>query len=308
MNKLSVIDCLRLYTQINIEDINKIISKAPSNYKRFSIPKKNNSEKMRIIYNPSVETKMLQYILIDYYFSSYKVNNCAMAYIKGKSSPLRLNAEKHKKFIFSIHYDFSNFFYTIDSNVCLPSIKDKFGFSIEDLEIIKKICFFNLNDNFSLTIGSPISPILSNIYMVEFDKYLENFAKTHSCSYTRYSDDILFSSNDRKIIQQFKIELDNILSCKQYNNLKINNFKTKLFKLNEPKRITGLIITSDGKIHVPRKTKREVRTLIYKDSKRSEIETSKLKGLLSFLKDAEPEYINTLVIKYGIKYSSIFLK
>lgn len=305
MNKLSVIDCIRIYTQINIEDINKIISKAPSNYRRITIPKKSDSKSKRVIFTPSVETKMLQYIIIDCFFSSYEVNKSAMAYVKGKTSPLLKNAQSHNEYIFTVHYDFSNFFYSIKADDCLPSIKDKFGFTMKDIEAIQNICFFKVNNTSTLTIGSPTSPILSNIYMIEFDEYLENFAKKQGASYTRYSDDILFSSNNRKTILQFKTELDYILSCKQYNNLIINRFKTKLFKAKEPKRITGLIVTSDCKIHVPRKIKREVRTLIYKDSKRTKIETSKLKGLLSYIKDIEPEYINKLIYKYGIKYHSI---
>ncbi len=308
MDKLNILDCLRLYTQLNIDDINNIISKAPSNYRKFSIPKKNNSGKFRYIYTPATEIKMFQYILMNYYFLSYSVHPCAMAYVKGKKSPLRLNAEKHKSFKFSVHYDFSNFFYSIDSDSCLNAIKHKFNFSQDDLLILKNICFIKRQERCSLSIGSPISPILSNIYMFEFDTHLDNFAIANSGSYTRYSDDIIFSFNDKNVLTKLKQELYFILSDKQYVNLKINQYKTKFFKLNEPKRVTGLIITKDTKIHVPRKIKREVRHLIYKNNNRSKIETNRLKGLISYIKDVEPEYINKLVVKYGEKYRLIFTK
>ncbi|MCD4733786.1 reverse transcriptase/maturase family protein [bacterium] len=39
--------------------------------------------------------------------------------------------------------------------------------------------------------GSPISALLSNIYMIEFDERVYEYAKVHDITYFRYSDDIL---------------------------------------------------------------------------------------------------------------------
>ena len=43
--------------------------------------------------------------------------------------------------------------------------------------------------------GSPCSPILSNMVCVDLDRRLSGLAKQFRVDYTRYADDITFSSN-----------------------------------------------------------------------------------------------------------------
>lgn len=245
---------------------------------------------------------MLQYSLLHYFFIDIKENVCAMAYIPGLKSPTYKNAIKHKDFLYTIHYDFSDFFYSINAEAFFLSIKNDFDFIDDDLEIIKKICFINYQGDYRLAIGSPISPKFSNLYMRELDEKLKEYAIFTNCYYTRYADDILYSTNNKKNILGFKAVLDNILEIKKYRNLKLNTYKTKLYKPNASKRITGVVITPMGEIKVPRNTKREVRTLLFLDDKREINETLRLKGLLAYIKDIEPSYINTLIDKYRAQY------
>ena len=45
--------------------------------------------------------------------------------------------------------------------------------------------------------GSPCSPIVSNLIGHILDGRLARFAKMHKCTYSRYADDITFSTNQR---------------------------------------------------------------------------------------------------------------
>ena len=65
--------------------------------------------------------------------------------------------------------------------------------------------------------------------------------------------------------------------------------------------MTGLVLTSDGKVSVGRAKKREVRTQIYLygrgtlDAK----EVSYLRGYLAYINSVEPSYLQALEKKFG---------
>lgn len=72
--------------------------------------------------------------------------------------------------------------------------------------------------------GTPISDVIANIYMLDFDQVMNKFAKKYNSYYRRYSDDILFVSNTnnpQKIIKTTKKLLTHL--CK---NLTIKDKKT----------------------------------------------------------------------------------
>jgi hypothetical protein len=80
--------------------------------------------------------------------------------------------------------------------------------------------------------GSPMSGLLSNIYMFEFDKIIQSKMKTINGAYRRYSDDliILCPINFVSEIERFIVE-----SIKSITKLEINPSKTTktFFKKNE---------------------------------------------------------------------------
>ncbi|MEW8305081.1 MAG: antiviral reverse transcriptase Drt2 [Candidatus Thiodiazotropha sp.] len=94
-------------------------------------------------------------------------------------------------------------FVTVDKE----SVYDKLGISLHNPKSgRKRICspseFRDLVRNsglitvnkeiFGIPQGSPLSALLSNIYMLEFDQRAHEFAKRHNGKYLRYCDDMLF--------------------------------------------------------------------------------------------------------------------
>ena len=105
--------------------------------------------------------------------------------------------------------------------------------------------------------GNPLSPLLLNLFCLEMDSLLLNYCKANGLYYTRYADDLTFSS--RKPITDTQHRL--ILQIIQYCKWKVNRKKTKFYKgLLE---ITGVRIR--GKYYFKtgnrKKLKRDVRAL-----------------------------------------------
>jgi len=72
------------------------------------------------------------------------------------------------------------------------------GKSFQEAVIGKGLIRLNKND-FGIPQGSPISAVLSNLYLLEFDKLMVKLAKLYNGLYRRYSDDIVFICNPKFI-------------------------------------------------------------------------------------------------------------
>lgn len=80
--------------------------------------------------------------------------------------------------------------------------------------------------------GSPASLGISNLVFIKTDKKLKEYCKTHSITYTRYVDDLTFSSQ-----QDFGERIQEILDIVINDNFKINRRKTKY---DSDQTITGI--------------------------------------------------------------------
>lgn len=108
----------------------------------------------------------------------------------------------------------------------------------------------NKNNNYGIPQGSPISSILSNIYMIEFDKVLNDFVTSNNGLYRRYSDDFIMI-----IPKSAHMELKNIweyvkATADSIPRLILQSDKTQVFCLdnqkltNENKLVLGSIQNS----------------------------------------------------------------
>ena len=109
-----------------------------------------------------------------------------------------------------------------------------FAINPSDMELIRKSGLINANRfdkngkprEVGIPQGSPISSTLANIYMLEFDKEMNNFVLSNNAIYRRYSDDMLVVCNLKDkdyMIKHFEESIFNI--C----NLEIQQHKTQVF-------------------------------------------------------------------------------
>lgn len=299
----SVIDSVSDYIGWDTKTTKEISKSAPRSYKRYEIPKKKGGR--RTIYHPSKNTKALQYAIIDIILSNIKVHNSAFAYKPNLKSPLLKNAQKHSKYAYSIRVDFENYFPSIVPEDLMPIIEKKFlkrNLNTEEEQFLKNSLFIKYkNYGFSLGIGSPSSPMISNIVMYEIDENLCNYSSQNSAIYTRYSDDIVYSTNKKGECAEFIKYLKYLLKETESPVLKINNEKTFYMSRKNRRVVTGLFITPDGKVSIGRNQKRYIRKLVF-DFKNGNLDDESiiyLKGYLNYILDVESTFYNSLANKYG---------
>jgi RNA-directed DNA polymerase len=295
---MSILERISAESSIPIALLSLVVRSVDHRYKEYTIPKVSGGE--RIIQHPAREVKFLQHWVVSNIFSHAPVHPTATAYRRGRS--VRNNAVLHAHSRFFLKLDFEDFFPSIradDVNVILAQVSSTLPFALtqEDMYIVVKI----VTRHGQLPIGAPSSPVISNAVMYRFDDAMSHLALQFSCVYSRYADDIVFSTNLPHILNEVLREVRKYLAIHTLPALRINENKVVFNSKKRRVRITGLVIDCQNKISVGRDEKRKIKALVHKYSiSQLDLEKSSyLKGYLGYVKSVEPGFINVLEKKYG---------
>lgn len=286
---------------IDEKEIIKYIYRAPRRYRVYEIPKRNGSGS-RIIAQPSKELKILQKLALEMPLFSLPIHKSAFAYMK--EIGIKQNAEAHSTNQYLLKMDFSNFFPSITANDFIVHIKKHHeNVSEIDLDTIRKLFFWcpKGSSEYRLSIGAPSSPFISNTILFEFDSIVNDICTERDIVYTRYADDLTFTTNISDTLFDLPEIIRDILKDLRYPKLEINLSKTVFSSKKNNRHVTGLVLTNENTVSLGRKRKRYIRSLVFKFSNRdlSEEEVVKLKGLIGFSKHIEPVFYSSLIKKYS---------
>jgi retron-type reverse transcriptase len=276
------------------------IRRAPYKYKVYQIPKRNNRGK-RTIAQPARELKVFQKIALDHSLLKLPIHDAAFAYRDGVG--IKQNAERHSKNQFLLKMDFENFFPSIlDQNLIDHIKKHHKKLSERDSVAIKNLFFWRMKGETQsrLSIGAPSSPFISNTLLFEFDEVISSICDSMDVTYTRYADDLTFTTNQPNILSKIPSIVESTLASISTPRLIINHQKTVFSSKKSNRHVTGLVISNDDKVSLGRKRKRYIRSLVFKFDKKelSSEESLHLKGLIGFSKNIEPSFHLSLVKKY----------
>jgi RNA-directed DNA polymerase len=176
-------------------------------YVEYSIKKRTGG--VRTIHHPSKPLKALQRWLLFNVIQELPVHSQAVAYRKGRS--ILDNARAHQSSKYLLRMDLSNFFPSITQADLAKYIAERpalfAGWSAADIDTFCRIvCRKSL-----LTIGAPTSPALSNAICYDMDTLLQALAAKHGATYTRYADDLFFSTKQPNTLRQIETEAQEII-------------------------------------------------------------------------------------------------
>ncbi len=232
------------------EYVISLIEKANSNYFRFIIPKANGGS--RTIYRPSNELKAIQRIVHDNILAKLPNHDAAMAYKKGCSIHSHAMTHRNKKFV--LRMDFKNFFSSISDRDVSRFANTVIKNSIDewtdiDTEYFSKLVCYKGN----LVMGAVTSPSLTNAMCFELDKRLSEASFENLVTYTRYSDDLYFSTDAPGVLRKFETKVKQVLlDLENPSSLSINFSKTYHSSKKRKVIVTGLVLTNDGIVFVGR--------------------------------------------------------
>ena len=267
--------------------------KTHSFYSTFIIPKKNGGN--RKIYAPDDELKLVQKKLANKLHSIHaqylEDNNIKSVISHGfeKDKNIISNAYIHKNKRFVLNVDISNFFDSFHfGRVKGFFIKNKaFNFSDEESTILAQLVCYNGK----LPQGAPTSPLIANLIFNIADLQILKLARAYKLNYTRYADDLSFSTNIITFGSAYSLFLEELSSILIKNGFKLNEDKTRLQFFSSRQEVTG--ITVNQKLNVSKKFIKDTRAMADKLYKTDEFQINGTNGTLNQL-EGRFSFINQL--------------
>ena len=199
------------------------------------------------------------------------------------------NVMRHVNSSFTLRLDFKDFFPSFSEQdisrfLMAQNATHELQLSIEDIDFV---CSISTRNGF-LTVGSPSSPIITNVLMYYFDELISDLSKRSQLTYTRYADDLFISARKPKALEVVAAKIESISQNYEHVSLSINRKKTAYLSRRYKRSVTGLVITPDHKISIGRARKREIKSMVYKflNGDLGGEASSKLRGLVAFTMDA----------------------
>lgn len=220
------------------------IRKPDSYYKVFEIPKKNGGT--RSIAAPLGDLKSLQTKLSialwehQMFVRNSKQINSNISHAFEKKKGIISNAKIHRNKRFVLNLDLENFFPSIHFGRVVGFFEKNKDFLLphEVAIVLAQITCFNGQ----LPQGAPSSPIISNLICQILDMRILRIAKQYKLDFTRYADDLTFSTNWAGFLdiqEEFISELTKIIIR---SGFKINPNKTRLLFRDSKQEVTGIVV------------------------------------------------------------------
>ena len=203
----------------------------------------------------------------------YQPKQSAYGFVLGKG--IVENAEQHLRQKCVLNLDLKDFFSSINFARVQGLLKaEPYKLSHQVSTVLAQICCheFELDEQLDTRLpqGAPTSPVISNMICASLDRKLQYLAKKHRCIYTRYADDITFSTSKSKIPSSlvFFSEKDDkwilgkeLLEIIEGSGFAVNEKKVRLATKYQRQEVTG--ITVNQILNVKREYVRQIRAMLH---------------------------------------------
>lgn len=272
------LDKLILGVGLSRSVIENYITFADKHYNTYYLPKKSGGK--RVIDSPGANLKTIQKWILQNHLNKLEVNKRASGFVEKRG--IKRNAMFHLNKRHLLTIDIKDFFPSISQKQVFDTLEEQF--SDRDFAIkIAKICTYKRR----LPQGAPTSPALSNLVFKKIDDEIMKYCNSELVNYSRYADDMTFSSDNKHSLQLAYKFVNQLLYTKGFN---LNKKKTRYLSGKGNMSVTGVNINK-GVPKVKGKLKREVRaTLHHYIVKKEKVNLMRVAGYISFISSIEDDY------------------
>lgn len=239
---------LRHFLGLTREQLFNYLKYIDREYRTTNIKKKNGGG--RTLHVPSHQLKRRQAIILRRILNALPVSPYATAYKKGAT--LQNNATPHVGHRYLLKLDITDFFGSIRFGQVYRAAFNANYFPKQIGLMLTRLCC----RQDVLPQGAPTSPALSNLVMQNFDNNMGAWCAKRGIAYTRYCDDMTFSSDKPlyHVYEKAKAMLEEM-------GFQLNEKKTRFVTNSSRQSVTGL--TVNEKVSISRDYKRMLRQEVY---------------------------------------------
>ena len=240
---------LPLFLGISPKTIFSIRRRPRKHYRSFPLRKKDGSQ--RDIDTPRTYLKVIQWWILDNILNHVQIADNVFGFVVGRSAVQ--NAEYHLGAKHVLNVDIRQFF----SSITIDQVRTIFlslGYIEEVANMLAELCC--LDDR--VPQGAPTSPAIANLVLRGLDNQLSQIAGKEGHRYSRYADDLTFSSQHR-IETEF---LDLVQSAVEASGFELKPEKTRFAGSEGRMEVTGIVINE--KLQPTRTWRRRTRATLHK--------------------------------------------
>jgi RNA-directed DNA polymerase len=259
--------------QTTLKGLTSILYSQPisSRYRTFEIPKRSGGT--RVIKAPDDKLKLLQQKLSTLLqdcldeINAKKRDTIAHGFKRKRSIITNAKQHRNRRWVFNI--DLEDFFPSIHfGRVRGFFLRNRdFGLQPAVATTLSQIAC----DGTALPQGAPCSPVISNLVAHVLDMHIVRLAAAVGCTYSRYADDLTFSTNKKDFPPDIAVSSetephlwmpgDKLQEIITHCNFKLNPTKTRMQYTDSRQCVTGLVV--NRKINVRREYRHKVRAMVH---------------------------------------------
>ncbi len=180
-------------------------------------------------------------------------HKCAHGFERGKSIVTHAGQHVGRKQVYTV--DIEEFFPSITRDRVFGMLK---AYPIEASTPVARYLANLTTYKGALPQGAPTSPILANILCRRLDSRLFKWARQNGYTYSRYADDLTFSTNKASVPEGDRAFIDKVLLEEGFE---VNEEKKRLMPNYKRQMVTGLVVNE--KLNLPREKLRGIRALLH---------------------------------------------
>jgi hypothetical protein len=264
-------------------------------YVAFAVAKRNGGE--RIILAPKRRLKALQRQLLDKLAQHLPVSPAAHGFRKGRNT--LSNAQDHVGQKVVVRFDLQDFFphcswqrvrgllvaygYSFPVATCLALLMTES--ERQPIETPAGLVYVPVRQRYCVQ-GAPTSPALANALTLRLDRRLSGLARKLGFGYTRYADDLTFSSSDGARLGVLQRAVTAIVEAEGF---RLNPSKTRIMRQGRCQRVTGVVVNEVAGLS--RQQRRKLRAALHQSGGQPD---APLRGMLAYLHGLNPEQARRL--------------